>query len=122
MSRDEKSGAIKRVEEEPSAFESVQKVILTRHPGIAEEIEEAIKTLRKIKQLTGSSVTELPATPSRAAEPPAVDATQAVTRAGGTIDGGADALGLTEVDTGPPRAAPDLAASSSFGRYQIVRQ
>ena len=115
-------GAIKPGEEDPSAFESVQKVIQTRHPGIAEEIEDAIRTLFKIKQLTGSSVTELRATPGRAAGPPAFEATQAMTLAGGSINSAAHALGCTEADPGTPGAAPDLAASTSFGRYQIVRR
>jgi serine/threonine protein kinase len=122
MTRDEKSAASGPAEQGPAAFEVVQKAILTRHPGIADEIEEAIRTLHKLKHLTGTSVPDLPATPGPVAGTPTVEATQDMTQAGRTTDRAPPVLSRTETDPGPLREASDLAASTSFGRYQIVRQ
>jgi serine/threonine protein kinase len=122
MTREETSGAVRPAEEGPVPLEEVQKAILTRHPGIDEEIEEAIRTLRKLKQITGSCVPELPAIPRPVDRPPAAEATLAMTRTGGTMDRATPDLARTEADTAPPRADSDLAASVSFGRYQIVRR
>jgi serine/threonine protein kinase len=76
--------------------QTLRQEIQTRHPGIANDIQGAINTLRKIQQIAGTG------TPGRAGRGDA-DATSA------TVDG---------ADKGD---VPLLAASETFGRYQIVR-
>src|SRR5262249_54971198 len=74
--------------------DSLRQAIQTRHPGISEEIQGAIITLRKIQQIAGPG--------SRSPMEPALLA-------------GANAEGSVGRD------GQMLAPSESFGRYQIVR-
>src|SRR5262249_37596917 len=74
---------------------SLRDAIQTRHPGIGDEIQGAINTLRKIQQIAGAR--------SRG---PVDDASIA---GGATTDGSVGGDGQL------------LASSESFGRYQIVR-
>ena len=101
--------------------ESLRNAIHSQHPGIAGEIEGAINTLQKLKQLAGShapvnsagaggsDLSALMATEAIDARPPGAPATDTK-----TID-------ATENEPGTRREIPILSASTSFGRYQIVR-
>jgi serine/threonine protein kinase len=95
--------------------ESVRDLIRTHHPGISGEIEGAIKTLRKLKEITGDNLPA--AVPADGSVSP--EATIAATMQAGGSD--LVQVAATQAEPGPGRAAPTLAASSSFGRYQIVR-
>jgi serine/threonine protein kinase len=90
-----------------SGTDSVRSVIRSQHPGIANEIQGAINTLRKLQDLAG--------TPGAAAGGSAVEA---------TADGSASAA-AADVDFlpagGAARPAPLLASGQTFGRYQVVR-
>jgi serine/threonine protein kinase len=102
--------------------ESVRNVIQSHHPGIADEIEVAIRTLRKLKEIAG------PAAPAAAhsaevngTDHASADATAAFTLASGTQRPGGPSIAATEVEPVRARGVPALGTSSSFGRYQIVR-
>jgi serine/threonine protein kinase len=96
--------------------DGLRQEIHTRHPGIADEIQGAINTLRKLQDITGASSLDAPHDPS-------VVATTDGTLAASTGD---EDEGLPEFSLGPvtakPRAVPVLVANESFGRYQITRQ
>jgi serine/threonine protein kinase len=103
---------------EPNAPDAVRSVIQTQHPGIAGEIDSAIKTLRKLQKIAGSPE-------------PAAGAGPAEPSAGATTDGapppaedGASSGLHTEVGAAPAegRTPPTLSAGDTFGRYQIVRR
>jgi serine/threonine protein kinase len=106
-------------EGESRSLVPVQEAIQTQHPGIGQEIEGAIKTLRKLKIITGSDAPELRGAGAGSA---AFAATQALTAApAGARGGESDAFAATEAE---PSAGPDvplLEAGTGFGRYQIVR-
>jgi serine/threonine protein kinase len=97
----------------------VRSAIQSQHPGIADEIEGAISTLRKLQQIAGPPGS---APPTDAGEPSAAATTDGVLAPPPAEDGAAGPP-LT-VDGDPPaagRPTPLLAASDTFGRYQIVR-
>src|SRR5262249_58712494 len=73
---------------------TLRQAIQTRHPGIGDEIQGAINTLRKIQQIAGPSARSMD---------------EASLAAGATTDGQVGGDGQL------------LAPSESFGRYQIVR-
>jgi serine/threonine protein kinase len=119
----------------PDGHDPVVRAIQTRHPGIADEIQGAIETLRKLQQLAGKTP---PAGPAGLAGPDRpIDATTDGTSmlppgaADATADGTSrlplDAVAQTDpqltCDLGPParREVPVLAGGESFGRYQVVR-
>jgi serine/threonine protein kinase len=81
--------------EQPAPDQSLRDALQTRHPGINNEIQGAINTLRKIQQIAGPS--------SRAPRDEPSIASHA------TTDGSVGSDGQF------------LAPSESFGRYQIVR-
>jgi serine/threonine protein kinase len=85
-----------QVPEQPSPDQTLRQAIQTRHPGIGDEIQGAINTLRKIQQIAGPGGRR------------GLD--DASFTAGETTDGSAKGEG--EI----------LGVSESFGRYQIVRQ
>jgi serine/threonine protein kinase len=85
-----------QVPEQPLPDQTLRQAIQTRHPGIGDEIQGAINTLRKIQQIAGPSGRR------------GLD--DASFTAGETTDGSAKGEGEL------------LAVSESFGRYQIVRQ
>jgi serine/threonine-protein kinase len=105
--------------DEPDKFRSA---VQTHHPRIADEIDVAIKTLNKLKEIAGPT-----GQPPSGADPIQGDvATIALTRIPDslpdrTIEAGSQAYAQTEVESGTGDDVPLLAASSSFGRYQIVR-
>jgi serine/threonine protein kinase len=76
--------------------QTLRQAFQTRHPGIGDEIQGAINTLRKIQKIAGPSS-------SRGLDDAGISA-------GETTDGSAKGEGEL------------LAVSESFGRYQIVRQ
>jgi serine/threonine protein kinase len=80
--------------EQPAPEEPLARVLQTRIPGIGDEIQGAINTLRKIQQIAGPG-----------SNPSLDDASVA----GATLDGSSAG------------AAQLLAPSESFGRYQVVR-
>jgi serine/threonine protein kinase len=104
-------------DEQPKPPDPVHSAIQSRHPGIDREIDGAINVLRKLKQITGSSVVDAQAPPP--GDPGATVAhTLAATGAANLETGYLDP---TEAGPGARRDVPLLAASQSFGRYQIVR-
>ena len=97
----------------------LQEAIQSQHPGIAEEIEGAIKTLRKLKEITGPGA---PEPLSAEGGPDQFAATEALTAApGGVRHAEAGLIAQTEVEPHAGAELPLLAASTGFGRYQIVR-
>jgi serine/threonine protein kinase len=93
--------------------------IQSRHPGIAEEIEGAIRTLHKLRDLAGP---DAPEPPPAEAGPDMFAATQALTAApSGGRDAEAPPIAETEAEPHAGAELPLLAASTSFGRYQIAR-
>jgi serine/threonine protein kinase len=94
--------------------DSIQHLIQTQHPGIGEELQGAINTLRKLQFIAG-----LPQTVDSAGLGTDNEATRAtiVPQAGEEV---ATYLGET-AGIHLNFAAPTLAAGDSFGRYQIVR-
>jgi serine/threonine protein kinase len=114
--------------------------IQSQHPGIADEIEGAINTLRKLRMIAGPS--EPPGEPGEdagdpsllvtadgtvvresASDPSLVLTTEGTFTPAAAADGGPDpapAVGTVADQTGA-RAFPVLAAGEAFGRYHIVR-
>jgi serine/threonine protein kinase len=107
-------------QDEPDPADPLRQVIQTRHPGIADEIQDAIETLRKLQQIAGSALPE-----PRAAAPD-TDQSAVVTSDGAArpASGAAKAHGGTFVLNTPltPAGEAVLDPGESFGRYQIVRQ
>jgi serine/threonine protein kinase len=98
--------------------DSVRESIRTHHPGIEGEIEGAIKTLHKLRQITGGSArAAVPANASGNLEA-TIEATLPV---GAQMPSADSSIEATEAEPTPAREAPVLAASTSFGRYQIIR-
>ena len=109
-------------EGKPQVPDSVRSAIRTHHPGIADDIEGAIRTLHKLKEFAGSPAPEVvePAVPS--SEQATIEATVAFTDPGrATPRAPGPSIAATEAGPVPDRPAPILSASMSFGRYQIVR-
>jgi serine/threonine protein kinase len=120
----------------PNGTDPVARAIQTHHPGIADEIQGAIETLRKIQRITGPAS---PATPPGGVRPaPNTDATTdgtlAFSGAREETDATTDGMSLPsaalertdpQLTCDPVQAArrevPVLAAGESFGRYQVVR-
>jgi serine/threonine protein kinase len=103
----------------------VSSAIQSQHPRIAEEIEGAIKTLHKLKKLADPDSPGAKAVPADSGG--ANLATIEMTSASAALSSAALAAGgrtiaatqaEPEVGLG---AAPILAASTTFGRYQIIR-
>jgi serine/threonine protein kinase len=101
------------------ALDPVRDAIQTRHPRIADEIEGAISTLRKLRELTGPGAPDL----SNVADPvgPPGVASILATNAVGMAGPATASLAGTEADLAGPHDVPDFAAGTSFSRYQIVR-
>jgi serine/threonine protein kinase len=106
---------------EESLPEPVRLEIQTRHPGIADEIQGAIDTLRKLQLITGTIAPGPP--PVGADKAPAATATTDATIAPSSSGdhGEAKSPGNAGAKQGMDRDLPVLAPSESFGRYQIVR-
>jgi serine/threonine protein kinase len=95
------------------AQKSLGYVIQSQHPGITNEIQGAINTLRKLQKITNSSVVDGPA-----AAPPNSNAT--IEHHSSVEDGDADFV--VHTPAAPAGGVPVLSACESFGRYQIARQ
>lgn len=107
-------------EGQPYVPESVRSAIQSQHPGIADEIEGAINTLRKLKEIAG------PGAPGAIPLPADVGdrdlATVALTGSSSVArDAVRQSIAATQAEPDVVRGVPILAPSSSFGRYQIVR-
>jgi serine/threonine protein kinase len=100
--------------------ESVRSAIQTHHPGIATEIEGAIKTLHKLKEIAGPGGAQARRADSSESDQATLGATARLT-ALPPGEAGMESVVRTEFDPASGRGAPNLAASTSFGRYQIVR-
>jgi serine/threonine protein kinase len=90
---------------------SIQQIIQTQHPGIADELQGAINTLRKLQFIAGAAPTANVGTDN--------DGTQATLVPTGDFEVAThvgDELALEFSFN-----APTLGAGESFGRYQIVR-
>jgi serine/threonine protein kinase len=96
----------------------------TRHPRIVEEIEGAIKTLHKLRQIAKPGEGEDAALgPEQSVDSPA---TIAMTQAEGSLGfrpgaGDTEAFAATQAEPSGCEDVPLLQASTTFGRYQIVR-
>jgi serine/threonine protein kinase len=97
---------------DPNVPDAVRSAIQSQHPKIADEIQGAINTLRKLQEIAGPSSDDGSAP---------VEATAAGSLA--TPSAAADVGFLTSADDAPEpeRPLPVLAANQTFGRYQIVR-
>jgi serine/threonine protein kinase len=94
----------------------------SRHPRIVDEIEGAIKTLRKLKEFasTDEQVAPKPGAGDEA------EATIAMTQAGGPPrpddpSAGMQTIAATQAEPARNEDVPLLQTSAAFGRYQIVR-
>jgi serine/threonine protein kinase len=96
------------------AQKSLGYAIQSQHPGITNEIQGAINTLRKLQKITNSSVVDQA---GPAAAPPNNNAT---IEHSSSEDGDADFV--VHTPAAPAGGVPILAACESFGRYQIARQ
>jgi serine/threonine protein kinase len=109
-------------EDQPRVPESVRDAIQTHHPGIASEIEGAIKTLHKLKEIAGPGARGAHADDVVDSLQATIAATAAIAaHQTGALSVGGPTLAGTEVEPGPSRGVPNLSACTSFGRYQIVR-
>ena len=109
---------------EPSESESLRSGIQAKHPRIADEIQGAIDTLRKLQDIAASPP------PAGGMDPGATtDGTSgmlalpgsAAKQRPGAAAAGDPSRDVTEAGEGETRPTPTLTASESFGRYQIVR-
>jgi serine/threonine protein kinase len=109
-------------EPESPAPEQLRSALHSQHPQIADEIEGAIKTLHKLKQFARPDG-KAPSIPDQSEENLA---TIAMTRAGEPLPsrsaaGDTQALASTQAESFGGDEIPVLKASTTFGRYQIVR-
>jgi serine/threonine protein kinase len=106
---------------EPHSREVLRSALESHHPGLADEIEGAINTLRKLQELAG---------PPGPVRPPAANPGEQSAIA--TADGLPVAPPRVAITVAPrvtagdgpevEPATPVMAAGATFGRYQIVRQ
>jgi serine/threonine protein kinase len=102
-------------------FDQMRSAIQTQHPQIASEIDGAISTLQKLKKIASlDALASPPADPGVNAEA-TIAMTQALEAGAVPVSKGDDELERTQADPNGFHEVPVLAASSSFGRYQIVR-
>src|SRR5437588_350143 len=100
--------------------DDLRRQLQTRHPGIAEEIQGAINTLRKLQDITGANSIEHVVSVVR--DPSVVGTTDGTVAASTGDDDGSNAELALDSEPTRFRDLPTLAANDSFGRYQIVRQ
>jgi serine/threonine protein kinase len=109
-------------EQKPTAPDQVRSAFHTQHPRIADEIEGAIKTLRKLKEFA-SPDGKAASIPDQSEEAPATiamtSALEPLTLRSAT--GETQALANTQAESFGGDDIPVLKASATFGRYQIVR-
>jgi predicted Ser/Thr protein kinase len=99
-------------EREPNVAAPLRDLIQTHHPGIAQEIEGAIETLRKLQQIAGPSAPELP--PGElGSNPSAYEATQAFTAP--SHDGQGSAYEATQGFTAPSHGGQGPAYEATQG-------
>jgi serine/threonine protein kinase len=119
----DEAGARAMIQEgDPNAPKPVRSLVLARHPRIADEIKGAINTLVKLQEITSTLAGESAGaegfgSPSSAETsdgsiPPPLDEPNGDPRYANTIVASVPGAG---------REPPRLAASQSFGRYQITR-
>src|SRR5262249_31883330 len=94
--------------EERGVPDPLQQAIQTQHPGIGDEIQNAINTLRKLQHIAGTIAPGSPGA-GEGSDP------YAFVLADGTSPGHGPA------GAGVEREVPVLAAGETFGRYQISR-
>jgi serine/threonine protein kinase len=106
---------------DPNVPDPLRTEIQSRHPGIADEIQGAIDTLRKLQDLAG------PTTPRDLTEGDGSDPLQVGTSDSLSLppSGSEESHATSASDEGSSqdseRQAPQLKIGESFGRYQIVR-
>ncbi len=108
-------------EGEPSLPVPLRDVIQSQHPGISDEIDGAIKTLRKLKQLADSDLRPPAPPPPGSQDAGSTETVEVTTAMGASAASVAGSIDRTEAEPSLRREAPKLAAGSTFGRYQIVR-
>jgi serine/threonine protein kinase len=91
----------------------------TKHPRIAEEIEGAIQTLRKLKEIAGSSVEGVPQAQAQA--PATIAITSDLYGSEELGAGRVQDVAQTEAEPSQGEQVPALQGGSTFGRYQVVR-
>jgi serine/threonine protein kinase len=107
---------------QPRPSEPLRDAIQTRHPGIADEIEGAINTLRKLKEIAkpGASVDAPPDQHQAELVTLALTGAFQAPPASSQLEE-SSLIAATQAEPVTEQAVPVLAASTSFGRYQIVR-
>jgi serine/threonine protein kinase len=106
---------------DPQNPPSVRDAIRTQHPGIANEIQGAINTLRKLQKITTGSTAGEPAD-GKAGNPAAHSAPDStMVLSSGAERQSDNLLSNTSVDQEGDSSVPSLAAGESFGRYQVAR-
>jgi serine/threonine protein kinase len=98
----------------PPPSDPLKSHIQTQYPRIGNEIQDAINTLRKLQEITGTIAPT---------DSPNIDPV-AEARPDATVAGSASAEEADVdfvVDVNVDRAAPTLASGDTFGRYQIAR-
>jgi serine/threonine protein kinase len=100
--------------------ENLRRQLQTRHPGIADEIQGAIDTLRKLQDITGANAADQVSSVVR--DPSFVATTDGTLLASSDDDDESHAEVAEDSEPIRARDVPMLAANDSFGRYQIVRQ
>ncbi len=109
-------------EPQPPAPDPLRSEFQTRHPKIAEEIEGAIKTLHKLKEIANPDWKPAPITDQSEEASATIAMTQATEPLPSrSAAGNTQALARTEAEPTGGAELPVLQASSTFGRYQIVR-
>jgi len=112
-------------QENPSSeSEAVRSAIQSQHPGIADEIEGAIRTLRKLKLIAGPGTSAAFALPADNGVPDGATIELTSARAGlSSAAPGAGGATIAATQAGPEfgRGVPIFNAGTSFGRYQIVK-
>jgi serine/threonine protein kinase len=106
-------------ENDPSQSKPVRDLVLSQHPRITDEINDAINTLVKLQQITSSLVGEFPPGERFASAAETSDGSIPPPFAPQNGDNGFAHTIASLARAG--RELPQLAASQSFGRYQITR-
>lgn len=107
-------------DDDPVRPSSLGKELQTHLPGIGDEIEGAIETLRKLQRIAGADGAAPPA--GRAPHMPIDRTTDLGLISGDSGDRAGDsAIDRTEEIDAPASSAARLTAGDSFGRYQISR-
>src|SRR6478735_9081633 len=109
-------------EPHPPAPDPLRSAIKTHHPQIADEIEGAIKTLRKLKEIANPEGNAVALRDQSDESPSTIAMTQALEPLPAqSAAGDSQAYAETQAEPSGGASTPVLQACTTFGRYQIVR-